>query len=155
MDQGVTLRQKDMQELTLRPGKLSDAPAIAKLATQLGYPSTSEEVERRLTPVLDDSGHLVAVAETTGGIAGWIHAYVCYVLESDAYVELGGFVVDESRRGQGVGGMLLGEVEEWARRKGCGSVRVRSNIVRLGAHKFYAAQGFEQIKTQHAFRKRL
>jgi GNAT superfamily N-acetyltransferase len=86
---------------------------------------------------------------------GWAHAYVCCLVESGPYVELGGLVVDESYRGKGVGGKLLEKVEDWARQNRCRSVSVRSNVIRHQAHKFYADQGYEQIKTQHAFRKRV
>ncbi len=130
-------------------------PAFASLATQLGYPSSPRQVEERMNTLLDDPKHLIIAAVSGGRVVGWAHAYVCCLVESDAYVELGGLVVDESHRGQGVGGKLLEKVEEWARQKGCRTVSARSNVIRYEAHKFYAAQGFEQIKTQHAFRKRL
>lgn len=86
---------------------------------------------------------------------GWAHAYVCNFVESEAFAELGGLVVDESHRGQGVGGKLLERVEDWARQKGCSAVSARSNIIRHEAHKFYAARGYDQTKSQHVFRKRL
>jgi GNAT superfamily N-acetyltransferase len=66
-----------------------------------------------------------------------------------------GLVVDESYGGKGTGGKLLEKVEEWTRQKGCRTVSVRSNVIRHEAYKFYAAQGYDQIKTQHTFRKRL
>ena len=84
---------------------------------------------------------------------GWAHAYLCCLVETDMYVELGGLVVDESHRGRGVGAKLLAEVEKWARQNGARAVSLRSNTIRSKAHKFYAARGYAQIKTQHAFRK--
>jgi GNAT superfamily N-acetyltransferase len=108
-----------------------------------------------MAAVLDDPKHLILAAESGGRVVGWAHAYVCCLVESDTFAELGGLVVDESRRGQVVGGKLLDQVEEWARQKGCHTVCLRSNVIRHEAHKFYAARGYHQIKTQHAFRKRL
>ena len=105
--------------------------------------------------MLEDPKHLILAAVSEGCVVGWAHAYVCCLVESDPFVELGGLVVDESHRGKGVGGKLLAKVEEWARQKGCRTVSVRSNVIRHEAHKFYAARGYDQIKTQHAFRKRL
>jgi GNAT superfamily N-acetyltransferase len=80
---------------------------------------------------------------------------VCCLVESETFAELGGLVVDESHRGKGVGAILLEKVEDWARQKGCAAISVRSNIIRHEAHKFYLAQGYNHIKTQHAFRKSL
>jgi len=141
--------------VSLRPARLTDAPAFASLATQLGYPSSPHEVEERLTTVLEDPKHLILAACSAGCVVGWAHAYVCCLVESDPHVELGGLVVDESYRGRGVGGKLLAKVEEWARQKGCRTVSVRSNVIRHEAHKFYVDRGYDQIKTQHALRKRL
>ncbi len=151
----VTSLPPDFPAVTLRPARLADAPAFAGLATQLGYPSSPREVRERLATVLDDPKHLILAAASGGRAVGWAHAYVCCLVESDTFVELGGLVVDESHRGKGVGGKLLEKVEEWARQKGCRAVSVRSNVIRHEAHIFYAARGYDPIKTQHAFRKRL
>ncbi|MGD0221328.1 MAG: GNAT family N-acetyltransferase [Terriglobia bacterium] len=145
----------DLMGVTLRPARLMDAAAFASLATQLGYPSSPRQVEERMTTVLDDPKHLILAAVLGTSVVGWVHAYVCNLLESDAYAEIGGLVVDESYRGQGVGWKLMEGVEDWARQKGCHAVSVRSSVIRHEAHKFYAGRGFELIKTQHAFRKRL
>ena len=145
----------DLPEVTLRPAKLTDAAAFANLATQLGYPSSPQQVAERLASVLDDQKHLILAAVSGDRVVGWAHAYVCCLVESDTFAELGGLVVDESYRGKGIGGKLLDKVENWAHQKGCAAVSVRSNIIRLQAHKFYTARGYDQIKTQHSFRKLL
>ena len=152
---GKTPDPAESVTVTIRPTRLTDAAAFAGLATQLGYLSSPPQVEERLTAVLHDPKHLILAADSEGRVVGWAHAYVCCLVESDMYVELGGLVVDESHRGRGIGAKLVEEVEGWARRKGARAVSLRSNIVRHEAHKFYAARGYEQIKTQHAFRKPL
>jgi GNAT superfamily N-acetyltransferase len=141
--------------VVIRPARLADAPAFASLATQLGYPSSPRQVEERLAKLLEDAENLLLAAAAGGRVVGWAHAYVCYTVESDTFAELGGLVVDESHRGRGVGGMLMRQVDDWARQKGCCAVSARSNIIRHKAHKFYAAEGYDQIKTQYVFRKRL
>ena len=145
----------DLPEVTLRKAQLADAPALARLATQLGYPSSPRQVDERLANVLEDPRHLIVAAVVEGRVVGWAHAYVCCLVETDIFAELGGLVVDESCRGKGVGGKLLANVEKWARTQGCSAVSLRSNVIRTEAHKFYVARGYAQIKTQHSFRKRL
>ena len=137
----------------IRPARLTDATAFAGLATQLGYHSSPSQVEERLTAVLHDPKHLILAADARGEVVGCAHAYLCCLVETDMYVELGGLVVDESHRGRGIGTKLLEEVERWARHNGARAVSLRSNTTRSKAHKFYAARGYAQIKTQHAFRK--
>ncbi len=55
----------------------------------------------------------------------------------------------------GAGAKLLQAAEEWARKRGCKGMNVRSNVIRERAHKFYEANGYEHYKTQKAFRKPL
>jgi GNAT superfamily N-acetyltransferase len=145
----------DSSLLSIRPARLEDAPALANLATQLGYPSSSVQVEERLRRVLADPNHCVATAVSGDAIAGWVHAYLCCLVESDPHVEVGGLVIDQTYRGIGIGTKLLEKVEEWARENCCGTVSVRSNVNRQQAHKFYLSRGYKLIKSQHAFRKQL
>jgi len=150
-----TFLPPDLPSIDLRPARLTDAAAFANLATQLGYPSSPRQVERRLAAVVNDPKHLILAALLGDQVVGWAHAYVCCLVESDTFAELRGLVVDASHRGKGLGAKLLEKVEDWARQKGCGTVSVRSNIIRQEAHKFYLARGYDQIKTQHSFRKPL
>jgi GNAT superfamily N-acetyltransferase len=69
--------------------------------------------------------------------------------------EIAGLVVDETARGGGIGRRLLEAAEQWARSHGCRAIRVRSNVVREGAHAFYVREGFREIKTQKVFEKGL
>jgi len=139
----------------IRPARPEDAPALAPLSTQLGYPSTAADLASRLALVLPDSDQLVAVAEVAGRIVGWIHAGLYLTLESGPAVELRGLVIDEKYRGMGIGRALTERVEEWTRERGVRIVRVRSNVIRDGAHAFYQHLGYTIVKTQHAFRKNL
>ena len=135
----------------------NDAEALAALAGQLGYPSTPAEIEARLRLLhAHPDLHAVYVAEDPGGaVAGWLHVFVSAHLESDAFAEVGGLVVDERQRGGGVGEALVRQAEAWARERGLGQPRVRSNVVRERAHRFYERQGFERLKDQVVFQKRL
>ena len=139
----------------LRASCPDDLPALADLCTQLGYPSTTGEIKRRLEVILEQTGHAVFVAEVDGQAAGWIHVYASPTVESQPCAEIGGLVVDKVHRGQGIGRALLAEAEMWARQKDIPEVRVRSNVIRKEAHRFYGALGYENIKTQFTFRKRL
>ena len=141
--------------MNVRPAIESDAPAIAGLCTQLGYPSTPEEVARRLRQILSWQGQALFVAEVGGQVAGWIHVQVYPLPEMDLHTEIGGLIVDEAQRGRGVGRMLLARAEEWAQAQGCAEIRVRCNIIRARTHKFYEQCGYANIKTQHTFRKKL
>ncbi len=145
----------------IRPAVLRDAGALAQLSSQLGYPASSEQVQQRLRAILADSGHAVFVAENSpargadSALAGWVHVYIERTLESDCTAELGGLVVEESRRGFGAGRLLMERAERWAQESRCATVTVRSNVLRTGAHAFYRRLGYRLVKNQKVFRKRL
>jgi ribosomal protein S18 acetylase RimI-like enzyme len=141
-------------KVQVRIALTTDAGRIAVLSGQLGYPCPARNLRRRLRNLLADRNHAIWVAETDGGtVAGWIHVFVKQLLESDREAEIGGLVIDEEFRSQGVGKALVECAEKWARSRRLKSVCVRSNIVRKGAHAFYLKQGYKIIKTQNAFRK--
>ena len=85
---------------------------------------------------------------------GWLHAFICPPLMAGREVEIGGLVVDEAQRRLGIGRSLMAEAERWAGTRDCTAIRLRSNTVRTEAHIFYKRRGYEELKTQHVFRKR-
>src|SRR2546425_9851939 len=103
----------------VRPMTEGDAPEVAGLSGQLGYPSTVAQISRRLERLSVDTESAVFVAEGEDGrIAGWVHVLGRWFLESDPYAELGGLVVDAAARPKGAGGGLLAPAGEWAARPG-------------------------------------
>jgi GNAT superfamily N-acetyltransferase len=143
--------------IRIRKARRSDAERIARLCGELGYPASPDQIKTRLRQITPTSKHAVFVAESTDavGVVGWVHVSVSHLLESDVRAEVNGLVVAEGQRSVGAGTKLLQAVEEWARKRGCRGMNVRSNVIRERAHKFYERQGYKHYKTQKAFRKPL
>jgi len=140
----------------IRPAQPEDAPVLAALAGQLGYPTAPEEMAARLKALAEDDRHAVFVAvEADGQVVGWIHVYLCPKVIADLEAEIGGLVVDETHRSRGVGAHLVRQAEDWARARGCGGLTVRTNVVRERAHAFYRRLGFREVKVQRVFHKSL
>lgn len=136
----------------IRTARPEDAPAIAVLATQLGYPTSAEQAAARLRDVLNRSDGAVLVAEGEDGMAiGWAHVAGTYGVQSDPFAEILAMVVDEDHRSQGIGAALVEAALDWAGQNGFGTVRVRSNVVRERTHAFYERLGFRRTKTQVVF----
>ncbi|MBZ5513411.1 MAG: GNAT family N-acetyltransferase [Acidobacteriia bacterium] len=147
-------RGEPLSELRVRPATFGDAERVAELATQLGYPSTPQQVGARLGHLLPRDEHAVYVAELGAGpVIGWVHVFVKHTAESDPQAEIGGLVVDESQRQRGVGKLLMRHAEQWARARGLRSVYLRSNVLRKDAHAFYASLDYRVVKTQAVFCK--
>ena len=143
-----------MNTANIRKATLDDAPAIARLSGELGYPVQAGTMRERLERILERDEHVVFVAETTE-VAGWIHAAEHELLEIGRHCEICGLVVGSGQRGNGIGRRLIEAVEEWAPSHGLKQISVRSNVIRPESHPFYESVGFERYKTQHAYRKRL
>jgi len=145
-------------KMKVRRARRGDAERIAQLSGELGYPASAAQVATRLRQLTPVSKHAVFVAESPDaatGVVGWVHVSVAHLLESDIRAEVNGLVVAEGQRSAGAGAKLLEAAEEWARRRGCRGMNVRSNVIRERAHGFYERNGYEHYKTQKAFRKAL
>ncbi|HEY5552949.1 MAG TPA: GNAT family N-acetyltransferase, partial [Opitutaceae bacterium] len=139
----------------IRPATVTDADAIARLATELGYPASGAEIRTRLTTLLGSRAHFIAVAEREGEVIGWVGAEHRTLLESGERAELVGLVVSVGARRSGIGSALVGSAEAWAQGRGLTKMGVRSNIGRAEAHPFYEHLGYARTKTQHAYAKAL
>ena len=147
---------KKSGEVKIRRAKLADAPRLAELADQLGYPSTTEQICRRFRTLQPASQNAVFVAESPSeGVIGWVHVSKEPLLDVDVRAEINGLIVEERHRSLGAGALLMDAAEDWARQRGCKGMSVRSNVIRERAHKFYERCGFEHYKTQKSFRKPL
>lgn len=133
----------------------ADAGEIAELGNQLGYHLGTPETADRIRRILSRDDQRVFVAEVNRVLVGWAHAIFAEYFESEAFVLIGGLVVDKNHRRQGIAGMLMASAEQWARERGCVIIRLSSSSTRTGAHRFYERIGYEHIKTQYAFIKAL
>lgn len=140
---------------SIRVAVSADAGEIAELGNQLGYDLGTPETAERIRRILSRNDQRVFVAEVNRVIVGWVHAIFAEYFESEAFVLIGGLVVDKRHRRQGIAGMLMASAEEWARERGCFVVRLTSSSTRTAAHRFYERIGYEHIKTQYAFIKTL
>lgn len=142
--------------VVLRVARESDSLQLARLATQLGYPSTEGDIAARFARIrTEGAGEVLVAVNADDVVIAWTHVFLARRLESATFAEVGGLVVDESRRGAGIGEKLTRAAEEWAQARGAAILRVRSNIVRERAHHFYERLGYERAKTQAVFAKEL
>jgi GNAT superfamily N-acetyltransferase len=135
----------------IRPGRAHDAAALARLCTELGYPSTEAQVRERLRR-LDAACHGLFVAETGGeDLCGVIDVHERVVLEEDPFAELIALVVSDQARGEGIGSALVAEAVRWARARDLPKLWVRVSLWREGTPRFYESLGFHLYKEQRVF----
>lgn len=128
-----------------------DADEIARLSEQWGYQSTKEKILHCLRSIKDNNDHVLYVLLKERHVIGWIHGIYSLRVESDPFVEIGGLVVDQDFRRQGLGKLLVDKIAEWSLFRNCKMIRVRCNMIRKEANAFYAGIGFVEIKQQKVY----
>ncbi|TAN03551.1 MAG: GNAT family N-acetyltransferase [Rhodanobacteraceae bacterium] len=145
-----------MCSMLIREAIPADAETLAVLSAQLGYPVDVVTIAQRLEDIAAHAAGVVRVAaDAQGAVCGFANAEPRRLLIADPFVELTALVVAQTARGAGTGAALLAAVEAWARDNGFTSVRVRSNVLRERAHRFYLREGYIERKRQAVFLKRL
>ena len=141
--------------IEVRPAQPNDVAEIAALSGQLGYPVAVDEMKGRFARVrAEHVGEVfVAVSADAARVVGWTHVVPRLQLEEVPFAELAGLVVADTARGLGVGAALLAAAERWAAAAGFALMRVRSNVVRERAHRFYEREGYCRVKQQAVFHK--
>lgn len=141
--------------MEIRRARPEDHDALARLATELGYPTAPEQMAVRLVRIGADPLHAVFVADGGEGAIAFLHVLETRTLESPAHAEIAGLVVAEGARGRRVGQGLVAAAARWAAERALPELRVRSNVMRLDAHRFYEREGFRLAKTQKVLSRRL
>jgi len=107
-----------MSEVQIRNACLRDSSVIARLMSQLGYPTSSDEMKERLADILPNSDYMTLIAEVQKDAVGVIGIGVGrYYEKTGVYGRLLALVVDERWRGQGIGASLVVQAEHWLKER--------------------------------------
>ena len=139
----------------IRPPLPTDAPALAALAGELGYPTDPEALLGRLAAVHPTDAAVIVSADANDVPTGWCHVELHRSLVEPISAMILGLVVGEGHRSAGIGAALLAAAEAWGRARGCRRLVVATRITRERAHQFYAREGYEVSKTSYFLTKAL
>lgn len=136
---------------------VDDLSDVAILAEQLGYPNDIKDIRERFQKICNDNNYALYVAKNDQRkVIGFIQINSeNHTLLAAPRAEVVALIVDDRHRGKGVGSALLKAAEEWARSQALPLVRIRSNIKRENAHRFYKGKGYENPKSWHLFTKKI
>ena len=126
-----------------RAATISDATGIAELMSDLGYPCTTDQMQKRLMALANDPAYVTFVATIDESLVGMIGAFVCRIYEQDKPIgRIIALSVNDRFRGIGIGRSLVQTAEQWIVARGASAVLVNSGNDRLDAHKFYERTGY-------------
>lgn len=137
----------------------ADIAAIARLITELGYPTDAATQRTRLArrmAIREAVSLDLLVARDGGEIVGLASvAALDLDLDESDVAELRALVVSHERRGERIGEHLVRAAEAWARDRGARTLMLRTNVTRTDAHRFYERLGYVQTKTSRTYRRAL
>ena len=139
-------------ELKLRKAQEKDLDGLDQVMLVISDAAGERETVKRLLKKIDaDPQKYLLVAEdletgTIGGsLFGVVFEDICDSCRPILLVE--NVAVLESFQGKGVGRAMFQEIERWAKEEwDCHYEILASGLNRTGAHKFYAALGFDEVK---------
>lgn len=142
------------EALTVRSATPDDAPRIAELFTEEGYPAGPSDIVARLARLEGDAARVI-VADLGGEVIGFIAVHALPRFEhDDQIVRILALVVDPGARERGVGHRLMTEAEAFGRERGAAFVEVTAGHHRPDARHLYEALGYDATVTAY-LRKRL
>ncbi|MGD1855122.1 MAG: GNAT family N-acetyltransferase [Leptolyngbyaceae cyanobacterium] len=129
--------------ITIRTAHESDAEIISQLLASLDYSETQPFIRDRITQLLANPDATLLVATIDAHVIGVLslHFIPQLALAGD-FCRISYFCVDESVRGAGIGAALEVRAAELALSRGCDRIEVHCHSRRVGAHRFYARQGY-------------
>lgn len=132
--------------IIVRPYSFSDIEALTELMTDLGTPSSIEDMKKRMEIIDATPGYFTFVASKDDIVVGMIGIRMqqSYV-SNDLKTQIAALVTKKQYQGQGVGKALIKHVEAWIQEKGFNALYLTSAIKeeRLDAHEFYKKLGYE------------
>ena len=134
--------------MTTRAAHPSDAPVLVGLLAQLGYPTTIAALTDRLEALARSDSDAILVLDGGDEVCAVIHVQMMTGLHGRPIAEIRALVVDEAKRGRGLGRRLVDAAREWARGNGADRLRVRTRVEREDALRFYRREGFDERKRQ-------
>ncbi len=143
----------DASAIALRTATAADAPAIAALFTDEGYPAGPSDIRTRLAR-FDSPVSRVVVAEHEGSILGFVAVHALPRFEHDDWIlRVLALVVDAGARERGVGRALLAEAERIGRAVGAAFVELTAGHHRPEARRLYESLGYDSTVTAYLRKK--
>jgi ribosomal protein S18 acetylase RimI-like enzyme len=143
----------DPSAISFRRAGAADAPAIAALFTDEGYPAGPSDIRNRLTQ-FDSPTSRVVIAEHDGAILGFIAVHLMPRFEhDDSILRILALVVDAGARERGVGRALMGEAERIGAEAGAAFIELTAGHHRPEARQMYESLGYDSTVTAYLRKK--
>jgi ribosomal protein S18 acetylase RimI-like enzyme len=132
-----------LANVTIRKAAVADSESVARLVTELGYPTSASQMQRRLNVILHDDDYHTLVAYEDGRVVGFVGTRVGPLYEDDGhYGQIMALAIAPTYQRRGIGRMLMRAAESALVDAGARVLVVTSGNHRAGAHAFYESCGY-------------
>lgn len=132
-----------MSQIVIRPAAVTDFASIARLVSDLGYPTSPSQMQRRLEAILEDHDYYTLVACEGEHIVGFVGTRSGPLYEADGrYGQIMALAVAASHHRRGLGRLLMEAAESKLAECGARELVVTSGNHRADAHAFYESCGY-------------
>ncbi|WP_433942796.1 GNAT family N-acetyltransferase [Paenibacillus sp. SN-8-1] len=132
--------------LKIRAYESGDVAVMAELMGELGYPTSVDQMNRRMSRIMNNKEYQTYVAVIDDTVVGMIGIRIALNYELDKeIIQIISLVTKSAFRGRGVGRALIKFAEQKSIEQGAEIIYLTSGIKaeRMEAHDFYKAKGFE------------
>lgn len=137
-----------IENLFFREVQISDAPSLAPLMDQLGYPIDEKILSENIQKYLFLPTQKAWVAESAGQVVGCIAVAITNNFHCHgSFLRVITMIVNHEHRRSGIGKTLMNIAEKFASEQGCSHIELTSGMHRkkLGSHKFYQLLGYSEL----------
>ncbi len=132
-----------MAGLAIRNAGVADSEPIARLVSDLGYPTSARQMQRRLEVIFEDEDYHTLVACEDGQIVGFVGTRSGPLYEDDErHGQIMALAVAPRYQRRGVGRMLMRAAELKLVERGARVLVVTSGDHRSDARAFYESCGY-------------
>lgn len=132
-----------MTRIAVRDATVADSELMARLVSELGYPTSARQMRQRLEAIVRDDDYATLVACDAGDIVGFIGTRIGPLYEDDGqYGQIMALAVAAHHQRRGVGRMLMEAAEQSLVERGARVLVVTSGNHRADAHAFYESCGY-------------
>ena len=134
-----------IEKIVTREAEVADIPVLADLMVQLGYDTTTAEMETRFATIRNHPDYKTFVAVVEDSIIGMIGLAKGYYYEHNGmYLRILALVTNATFRKNGVGKALIEKAENWAKEIGAATILLNcgNREERTAAHIFYKGLGY-------------
>lgn len=141
-------------EIKIRKMKQQDLEEICRLnKNELHSDYDLVKEKESWDKIKEDKNSIIYVAVDCETVVGYIHAGIYQTLCFAPMASILTLAVSADYQKNGIGKLLLEEVETWAKTNSCVGIRILSNETREVAHYFYQTCGYRKTRKQINFKK--